>query len=101
MVAEGRADGDVRAPAGTVCCGDREALSGLNGLLVMKSARNVASPAATMTLMATHNSLVRAAAAAGRRRFGCVCRRDDVSTTMRLLDDRGSGTWLFPGAEII
>jgi hypothetical protein len=100
MVADGRADGDVRAAAGTVCCGAREAVSGLNGRLVMKSARNVASPAAAMMLMAIHNSLVRDAAG-GRRRLRCAGRCGDASTTMRLLDDRGSGTWLFPGAEII
>src|SRR6185295_12921426 len=51
-------------------------------------------------LMAIHNSLVRDAAG-GRDRLRCACRRGDASTTMRLLDVLGSGTWLFPGAEII
>jgi len=59
IVGEGFADGDTEGPAGMACCGDREAVSGSNGRLVMNSARNVASIAAPMMLIAIHGSGLR------------------------------------------
>jgi hypothetical protein len=97
-VGEGLADGDVMGPLGTVCCGASEDVSGSKGRLVIKSAKKVASAAATMTLMAIQSSFV---PVAGFGRFGCAWRRDDASTTKRLLGVRGSGTWFLFRAEII
>jgi hypothetical protein len=59
---EGLADGDMMGPAGMVCCGANEAVPRSNVRLVIKSARKVASAAATMTLIAIQSSLPRAAA---------------------------------------
>ena len=99
IVGEGFGDGDVRGPAGIVCCGDSDELSGSNGRLVMNSARNVASVAATMMLIAIQGSGFRGGRS--RLRFAPVCGRREVLTTMRLFGDRGSGTWVFRSSEII
>jgi hypothetical protein len=61
---------------------------------VMKSARKVASAAATIMLMAIHGSGLRDGVRLAPRTFVCV--RRDVSTTILLRDDLESGTSLFP-----
>ena len=52
-------DGVTSGAEGTVCCGASEAVSGLKGRLVRKSARNVANVAAPIMLMAIHTSVFR------------------------------------------
>ena len=51
--------GESIGPAGIACCGAIDAVSGSKGRLVMNSARNVASAAATITLIAIHGSVLR------------------------------------------